>query len=44
MLADALFIIRGEKIWNNLSKDLREIINTKVFKRRRIDELISNMN
>ena len=38
------FCYRGVKIWNNLSKDLREIINTKVFKRRLINELISNMN
>ena len=33
------------KMWNNLSKDLREIINiTKVFKRCVINELICNMN
>ena len=32
------------KIWNNLSKDLREIIHTKVFKRRLINELSCNMN
>ena len=38
------FCYRGVKIWNNLSKDLREIINTKVFKRRLLNELISNMN
>ena len=38
------FCYRGVKIWNNLSKDLREIINTKVFKRRLINELICNMN
>ena len=35
---------RGVKIWNNLRKDLREIINAKVFKRRLINELICNMN
>ena len=33
---------RGVKVWNNLSKDLREIMNTKVFKRRLINELICN--
>ena len=38
------FCYRGVKIWNNLSKDLREIINTNVFKRRLINELICNMN
>ena len=38
------FCYRGVKIWDNLSKDLREIINTKVFKRRLINELISNTN
>ena len=38
------FWYRGVTIWNNLSKDLREIINAKVFKRRLIDELICNMN
>lgn len=35
---------RGVKVWNNLSKDLREITSTKVFKRRLINELICNMN
>ena len=34
------FCYCGVKIWNNLSKDLREIINAKVFKRRLINELI----
>ena len=38
------FYYRGVKVWNNLSKDLREITNTKVFKRRLINELIGNMN
>ena len=38
------FYYRGVKVWNNLSKDLREITNTKVFKRRLINELICNMN
>ena len=38
------FCYRGVKIWNNLSKDLREIINVKVFKRRLINQLICNMN
>ena len=38
------FCYRGVKIWNNLSRDLRAIINTKVFKRRLINELICNMN
>ena len=38
------FCYHGVKIWNNLSKDLREIINTKVFKRRLINELICDMN
>ena len=33
------FYYRGVKIWNNLSEDLRDIINTKVFKRRLINEL-----
>ena len=32
------------KVWNNLSRDLKEIINAKVFKRRLIDELIRNMS
>ena len=37
------FCYRVVKIWNNLSKDLREIINTKnVFKRHLINELICN--
>ena len=34
----------GVKMWNNLSKDLREIMGTKVFKRRLINELICKMN
>ena len=38
------FYYRGVKIWNNLGKDLRKIINNKVFKRRLINELICNMN
>ena len=38
------FYYRGVKVWNNLSKDLREITNTKAFKRRLINELICNMN
>ena len=38
------FCYRGVKIWNNLSKDLGEIINVKVFKRRLINQLICNMN
>ena len=38
------FYYRGVEVWNNLSKDLREITNTKIFKRRLIDELICNMN
>ena len=38
------FYYRGVKVWNNLSKDLREITNTKVFKRRLINDLICNMN
>ena len=38
------FCYRGVKIWDNLSKELREIINTKVFKRRLLNELISNTN
>ena len=40
MLANAPFIIVG----NNLSRDLKEIINAKVFKRRLINELIRNMS
>ena len=40
MLANVL----GVKIWSNLSKGLKEIINTKVFKRHLITELICNMN
>ena len=42
--AQRAFYYRGVKIWNNLSKDLRVIINAKVFKRRLINELICNMN
>ena len=39
------FCYRGVKIWNNLSKDSREIVNTKkVFKRHLINELICNTN
>ena len=38
------FHYRGVKVWNNLSKELREITNTKVIKRRLINELICNMN
>ena len=39
------FYYHGVKIWNNSSKDLvREIMNTEVFKRRLIYELICNMN
>ena len=37
------FYCRGVKIWNNLSKDFRDFINTKVFERRLINELICNM-
>ena len=36
------FYYRGVKIWNNLSKGLKEIINTKVFKRRLINPLSPN--
>ena len=36
------FYYRGVKVWNNLSRDLKEIINAKVFKRRLINELIRN--
>ena len=35
---------RGVKRWNNLSKDFRDFINTKAFKRRLSNELICNMN
>ena len=38
------FYYRGVKVWNDLSKELREITNTKVFKRRLINELICDMN
>ena len=38
MLVNALFHYRGVKIWNNLSKDSRDIIDTNVFKRRLTDE------
>ena len=38
------FYYHGAKIWNNSSEDLRDIINTEVFKRRLINELICNMN
>ena len=33
------FYYRGAKIWNNLSKDLKQIIDTQVFKKCLIDEL-----
>ena len=38
------FYYRGVKVWNNLSRDLKEIINAKVFKRRLVNELIRNMS
>ena len=38
------FYYRSVKVRNNLSKDLREITNTKVFKRRLVNELMCNMN
>ena len=38
------FYYRGVEVWNNLSKDLREITNTEVFRRRLINELICNMS
>ena len=38
------FYYRDVEILNNLSKDLREFINTKVLRRRLINELICNMN
>ena len=38
------FYYHGVKVWNNLSRDLKEIINVKVFKRRLINELIHNMS
>ena len=38
------FYYRGVKVWNDLSNELREITNTKVFKRRLINELICDMN
>ena len=38
ILVNALFHYRGVKIWNNLSKDSRDIIDTNVFKRRLTDE------
>ena len=38
------FCYRGVKIWNNLSKDLREITNTIAFKRHLIKELTCDMN
>ena len=41
---DIAFYYRGVKVWNNLSQDLREITNTKVFKRRLVNELMCNMN
>ena len=43
MLANPLFFYLGVKMWNNLSRDLREITNT-CFKRRLINELICNMD
>ena len=38
------FCYRGVKIWNKLSKDLREITNTIAFKRHLIKELTCDMN
>ena len=38
------FYYRGVIIWNDLSKDLREITNTKAFKRHLIIELTCDMN
>ena len=38
------FYYRGVKVWNNLSRDLREITNAKVFKRSLINKMIRNMN
>ena len=38
MLVNALFHYRGVETWNNLSKDLTDIIDTNVFKRRLINE------
>ena len=38
------FYYRDVEILNNLSKDLREFINTKVLRRRLINELSCNMN
>lgn len=38
------FYYRGVKIWNNLRKDLKEITNTKAFKRRLIKDLTCDMN
>ena len=38
------FYYRRVKVWNNLSRDLREITNAKVFKRHLINELIHNMS
>ena len=38
------FYYHGVKVWNNLSRDLKEIINFKVFERRLINELIRNMS
>ena len=38
ILVNALFHYRGVKIWNNLSKDSRDIIDTNVLKRRLINE------
>ena len=38
ILVNALFHYHGVKIWNNLSKDSRDIIDTNVFKRRLTDE------
>ena len=39
-----VFYYRGVKIWNNVSKELREIVNTKIFRRRLINDLICNVN
>ena len=44
MLANAPFIMAGLKYGRILSRDLREITNAMVFKRRLINELIHNMS
>ena len=38
------FCYRGVKIWNNSSKDLKEIMNVKILKRRLINQMICDMN